>query len=272
MSLRERARELIRDRKSVLCISIDPALPGSREKYTIPERYLTGRDEENAILEFTLDIIDRTFEKVVAYKLNLWYISKLSAKNQKYIANYINRLGNISILDCKINDITDTVEIGIKNIADTGYRAVTINPLLGNLKNIVQQCKKEDIGSLVLTLTSNREAEKYLKRCLINGEPMYITISRDIVEADADGCVVGLTGIVGSEDIRTIRSIVGEERILFLVGVGAQGGDISKIESALPGLVLVNVGRDVIYSEDPLEKVNNYNAMLSRFLEKVSVI
>ncbi|NPB00918.1 MAG: hypothetical protein GXO10_06040 [Crenarchaeota archaeon] len=271
--MRDRVRELIRDRKSLICISIDPALPGARDRYVIPERYVTGRDEEEAIIDFTLDIIDETYDRVVAYKLNLWYMLKISPKNHKYIANYINRLGNIPILDCKINDIGDTVEIGITNIAELGYKMITINPLLGNLHKIVNECKIRNIGSLVLALTSNLESERYLKNMYSkDGEPLYVKICRDVVETDADGCVVGVTDNVTVDDICTIRSIIGEERIIFIVGVGAQRGDISKIERALPGLVIVNIGRDIVYSDNPREKVEYYNKLLSRFLEKVYVI
>ncbi len=264
--------ELIRDRKSLICISIDPALPGTRDRYVIPERYLAGKDDEEAILDFTLDIIDKTYDRVIAYKLNLWYMLKLSPKNHKYIANYINRLGNIPILDCKINDIGDTVEIGITNIAELGYRMITINPLLGNAHKIVEECRKKGIGSLILTLTSNIESEKYFKNmCNKEGRPLYVEICRDIVNADADGCVVGITDPVTIDDICTIRSIVGRERIIFIVGVGAQGGDISKIEKAVPGLIMINIGRDIIYSNDPRGRVEYYNEIFSKLLEKVYV-
>lgn len=266
-------RELIRDRKSLICVSIDPALPGTRDRYVIPERYVTGRDDEEAILDFTLDIIDKTYDKVIAYKLNLWYMLKLSPKNHKYIANYINKLENIPILDCKINDIGDTVEIGITNIAELGYKMITINPLLGNLHKIVNECKNKRIGSLVLTLTSNRESERYLKNMYDReGRSLYVQICRDIIESDADGCVVGVTDPVTVDDICTIRSIIGKERIIFIVGVGAQGGDICKIEKALPGLIMINIGRDIIYSDDPRGRVDYYNELFSKFLEKVYVI
>ncbi len=271
MSFRERVRTLIRDRKSVLCISIDPALPFSRDRFVIPERYIEDRDDEDALLDFILDIIDTTYDRVIAYKLNLWYLIKLSNRNHKYIAGYIRRLGNIPILDCKINDITDTVRIGIENIAETGYEAITVNPLLGNLDDIARECRRRNLGTLVLTLTSNKEASKYFKECKFNNEPLYLKICKDISDADADGSVIGLTGSITVEDIRNVRNIIGRDRILFLVGVGAQGGDLSKIDHALPGLIIVNVGRDIIYSEDPLKRVEYYNNILSRFLEKVSV-
>ena len=58
-TFREVLPELIRDRKSVLCVGIDPVLPHIRDRHVIPDRYLRDVvNVEDAILNFMLDVID----------------------------------------------------------------------------------------------------------------------------------------------------------------------------------------------------------------------
>jgi len=252
-------KSLVEDKKSILCVSIDPALPRHRERFVIPEKYLKNAASlEEAYLNFILDIIDSVCDYAVLVKFNIWYVFPLSYKNLKYIVQYSHRRNLLTILDCKINDITDTVNIGLQWIKDIEFDCVTFNPLPGNLCNVVEICKKLGIGVLVLTLMSNKESIIYFKESMHGGRPLFTRIAEQVKECDADGCVVGVTGHVDVNDIKTIRKIVGSERVLFLVGVGAQGGQLDKVRAALPGVTVVNVGRDIIYAENVRDQAEYY--------------
>lgn len=263
MTFRELLRSIILEKKTILCVSIDPVLEKIRQRAAT----VYGQEDysfsisKNVLVDFILDTVDKVRDYAAAVKINLWYVLPLDLRDLVYISNYILSRGLVPILDCKINDITDTVSIGLRWIYLSGFKCVTVNPLPGNLDKICKICKEYNIGTLVLTLMSNPEAVKYFKT-RVDNKHLYEIIAEDVRLSDADGCVVGTTGHVTEEDIRNIRRIVGQERVLFLVGVGFQGGSIDKLRAALPGLVLVNVGRDIVYSENPQERAREYRDRL----------
>ncbi len=241
-------------------MSIDPIL----EKIERPKRgtqVIDHRDYVTEITEFILDTLDKVCDYAIAVKINLWYVFPLDIRNFLYLSGYAMSRGLVPILDCKINDIIDTVKIGLEWISRSGFKCVTINPLPGNLDKVCKICREYGLGCLVLTLMSNPEAVRYFK-LRIGDRLLYEMLAEDVKQCDADGCVVGTTGHVEDVDIRKIRNIVGPERVLLLVGIGAQGGSIEKVRAALPGLVLVNVGRDIVYSEDPVQKARDYREKL----------
>jgi len=58
--------------------------------------------------------------------------------------------------------------------------------------------------------------------------------------------------------------IVGADKVFLVPGVGAQKGDPEKIVKGGGKNILVNVGRDVIYASNPVEKAKEYFDMLNR--------
>ncbi len=275
---REALAELIRDKRSNLCVSFDAALPCYRSRYTISEHYLRrhrSTELDDLIVNFCMDVIDRVTDYVVLAKFNLWYLAQLERKTSvRQLILYAKKRNMLTILDCKINDIQDTLEIGLKAIAELGIDCITVNPLPGNLsyivnslENISKWCGRNmRIGTLVLTFMSNREATKYFLEAQQGEKKLYQVIAEEVRESNSDGCVVGLT-YTSPGIIRNIRDIIGPERVLFLVGVGAQGGSIDLVKHALPGLVVVNVGRSLIYSEDPQKVARELNMRLQKLLE-----
>jgi len=247
---------------SILCVGLDPALPRQRSLNAIPGRYLEETADENeAILEFCLDIIDQTRDFCCAYKPNQQYIWGLTKKQHKRLTTAIHKADAISLLDYKLNDIGATTESALFHIHECGYDAITFNPLLGNLQKIVALAHKysPQIGIIVLTLTSNPEAVRYQKEATIRGKPMYVAIAEDVKKCEADGCVIGATGHVTEEDIRTVRAKAGEDKLFLIPGIGAQKGDAEKVIKTAGKKLLINVGRAVIYSENPAQKAEQYD-------------
>lgn len=115
---------------------------------------------------------------------------------------------------------------------------------------------KNDLGVIILTHMSNPESEELMVNSMVNGEPYYMQIARKIAEAKGDGCVVGLTNYVRTEYIRNIQEIVGDSAVFLLQGIGPQGGKIQKIKNITNPLI--SLGREVIYSRNPREKVRSY--------------
>jgi orotidine-5'-phosphate decarboxylase len=266
VSFRATFDRLVGEKNSILCVGIDPALPRQRRSNTIPEKYLQEKNENEARLNFCLDIIDLVKDSAVAVKPNQQYIFGFSKRDHKTLTDSIRRNGLISILDYKLNDISDTVESAIFHLAESGYDAITFNPLPGNLKAVVQFCHEHvrklrgfELGIIVLTLMSNSEAVTFMKKMTIENMPMFKYVSKDVKNCDADGCVVGATGHVTEQNIKTIREIVGDDKVFLVPGVGTQEGDPRKVIKAAGRNTLINVGRAIIYAENPKRKAEEYN-------------
>jgi len=269
MSFRERYVQLRREKNSVLCVGVDPAMPKQRKDATIPGKYLSV-DENEARLSFCLDIIDLVKDYAVAIKPNQQYIFGFTKEQHQKLTRHINKNGMLSVLDYKLSDISDTVASAIFHITDAGYDAITFNPLPGNLQETVQlahgsarNMRGYELGIIVLTLMSNPEAVTFMKNAEISQMPLYKFISRQVKEFDADGCVVGATGHVTEEEIRAVREIVGIDKVFLIPGIGAQRGDVNRVLKTAGANVLINVGRDIIYSENPKRKAEEYQRTLS---------
>jgi orotidine-5'-phosphate decarboxylase len=270
MSFRDRFADLRKEKGSVLCVGIDPALPNQRENKTIPKKYVeTYPDENEARLHFCLDIVNMVKDYAVAMKPNQQYVFGFTKKQHQELTKSIKRCGMLSILDYKLNDISDTVESAMYHLSESGYDAITFNPLPGNLKEAVhfahasaRRLRGYELGIIVLTLMSNPEAVVFMKKSKIGQVPLFKFIAHEVKNSDADGCVVGATSDVTEKDIKDIRRIVGEDKIFLIPGVGTQKGCINKVLRVSGDNILVNVGREIIYSENPAAKAKDYFSML----------
>ncbi len=261
----ERYLRLSAEKGSILCVGLDPALPRQRSQNTIPKKYLEKADENEARLEFCLDIIDQTKDFCCAYKPNQQYVWGFTKNQHKTLTTAIHDAHAISILDYKLNDIGATTESALFHTHECDYDATTFNPLLGNIQTTVNLAHKYEpqIGIITLTLTSNPEAIKYQKQAIIAGKPVYVAIAEDVKKYGADGCVIGATGHVTEDDIKTIRAKAGEAKLLLIPGIGAQKGDAEKVINTAGKNILINVGRAIIYSKSPAEKVERYNTLFN---------
>jgi orotidine-5'-phosphate decarboxylase len=267
----DRLRELSSERNSVLCLGLDPALPRQRDKYVIPRKYVTESDDNEARLKFCRDIIGLAADFCVAVKFNEQYLRGLTADCHKELAYLVRGLGMLSIYDCKLGDIGDTVESAVFHISEWGYDAITVNPLPGNLEWVVKVAHGRDppLGVLALTLMSNPESERFMKSATVDGVPLYLVVAQDVRRYGADGCVVGATGHVTGLDIRLVREAAGDDKVLLVPGVGTQMGDPEKVFRFGGESVLINVGRDIIYSEDPRRKAREWNDTLNEIRKRI---
>jgi len=270
VSFRGRLARLRREKDTILCVGVDPALPQQRKENTIPEKYLDVNEENEARLSFCLDVIDMVKDYAVAVKPNQQYVFGFTKKQHQKLTRFIRQNGMLSILDYKLSDISDTVASAIFHISESEYDAITFNPFSGNLKETVylahdtaKNLRGYELGIIVLTLMSNPEAVTFMKKARVDRLPVFKFISRQIRECDADGCVVGATGHVTEEDIKVIRKIAGIDKVFLIPGIGAQKGDVNKVLKSAGENILINVGRDIMYSENPRRKAEEYHIMLS---------
>jgi orotidine-5'-phosphate decarboxylase len=268
----EKFSMLRKEKNSILCVGLDPALPRQRSENVIPLKYLKNVDENEAKLNFCLDIIEQTSDFCIAAKVNEQYVLGFTPQQHRKLTDFIGSNGLLSIYDCKLNEIGDTAESALFYHHEWRYDAITVSPFPGNLKEIVSAAHKyqPEIGILALTIMSNPEATKYMKNAKLSGKPIYAVIAEEIKECGADGCVVGVTAHITEDDIKLIRTTVGEDRILLIPGVGAQRGDPEKAIKAGGESILINVSRDLIYSNDPRGRAEEYCKMFNELRRKLS--
>jgi orotidine 5'-phosphate decarboxylase subfamily 2 len=250
------------EKRSLLCVGLDPAIPGQRGRDVIGVKYLSGADENEARLRFCLDIVEATKSAACAFKPNQHYLIGWTKRDHMRLTRAIREAGSVSILDCKLGDIGETLESALFHIRECGYDALTFNPLLGNLEAVVKHAEKQPrLGILVLTLTSNPEATRYQKGAIVDGQPLFIAVAKDVRRYGADGCVIGATSHISESDVRAVREIIGRDRLILIPGLGAQRGSL-RILAAAGDNILVNVSRDIIYSGDPGGMAENYRALI----------
>jgi len=124
---REQLFELIKQKKSFLCIGLDTDIN------KIPSHLFSSNDP---VFEFNKQIIDATFDVAAAYKPNLAFYESLGSKGweslQKTVAHIRSKGNNIFIIaDAKRGDIGNTSEMYAKTFFETlDFDAVTLAPYM----------------------------------------------------------------------------------------------------------------------------------------------
>ena len=255
--LYEKYTQITKDKKSFININLDPALPRQRKDRVIPDRFLSKEDADT-LFNFSSHIIEQVSDYCCSIKPNTQYFLGGYHILRKLVKK-IHDEGMFAILDHKLSDIGSTNDSALYWIADMGFDAFTFSPFAGNVQATVDTAHKKDLGVIVLTLMSNPEAEKIMLDTLIKNQPLYLQIADMVKEAQADGCVVGLTGFVKGDYIKNIQRIVGDRVIFLMQGIGPQGGEATNVKYVTNPLV--SLGRAVIFAENPREEVKRYYEM-----------
>ncbi|MEM4494412.1 MAG: orotidine-5'-phosphate decarboxylase [Candidatus Caldarchaeum sp.] len=242
----ERFRKALEQRSSIICLGLDPnpdLHPQTSEK-----------------LRFCLNMVDAVDPYIAAVKVNENFVRDFSLTDHRKLTGKIRDMGLVSIYDCKMCDIENTVKAGIKLVSEMGYDFITFNPIMGTLSKAVKHGEANNVGIIVLLHPSNPESSKYFRATLADDRKVYQKILEEVVENGAEGVVVGLHPELGEAEIRAVRDAIGAEKMILFPGVGAQGGDLITAVKAGGSTILVNIGRAIIYSANPRQTVANiYN-------------
>ena len=273
MSFLDKYQKAKSEKNSILCVGLDP-IPPNLGNYigepSIPSKFFVGATIEEGVFNFCIELIDDVKDCCSAIKPNTQHLLfTLSNDKIKEINRIIHSEGLISILDHKLGDIGSTNSSALFWIKELGFDALTFSPFAGNIENTVQAAHDVDLGLIVLTLMSNKESITTQKNTKYENTPVFKQIAKDVGLANADGCVVGATGHITVENIKDIRNIVGEDKIFLCPGVGAQGGDINNIIEYGGENILINVGRSIIYSDNPKREANEFNKAFNKIRMKI---
>ncbi len=252
-------RRIRYEKDSILCVGLDPAVEN------FPQQAITENPGET-LLNFCLDIIEKTSRYTCAYKSNSQFLLfALDLKQLRELNRRIHEEGCISILDHKLGDIGSTNLSALYWIKTAGFDAFTFSPFAGNIRETTIEAHKNNLGIFVLTLMSNPESQWIQKESERKGIPLYKEIAHIVRDSGSDGVVIGATGNVSTWDIREIREIVGENAIFLCPGIGAQGGDVEFIITSIGENSLINVSRSIINDESPADRAREFRELFNSY-------
>jgi orotidine-5'-phosphate decarboxylase len=221
----ERYLELSRVKESFLCVGVDPATDDMRERFTVPQKLIDEKGELEGLKEFCLNVIEAVTPYSPVIKPNAQFlVYSLGYEGLREIANKIHEGNSLALLDIKLSDIGSTMDAGLYWIDRLGYDAVTFSPFPGyenGVDSVYRWSEEKQKGIFALCRMSNPGTHDYQSREM-DGIEFYKRLARDAFDHGSNGYVVGCTA---SEELRDIRTIIGEETLILSPGLGAQGGD-----------------------------------------------
>ncbi len=234
-----------KDHDSLVCVGLDP------DPAKFPAHL---RDEPDAVFAFCAAIVDATADLVCAYKPQIAHFAALRAEDtlERLIAHIHDRHPGVPvILDAKRGDIGSTAQHYVTEAFDRfGADAVTLNPYMGR-DSIQPFLDRADKGVILLCRTSNPGGADF-QALDCGGMPLYLRVAETIArDWNAHGNCALVTGATWPEEIRQVRSLVGDMPLL-VPGIGAQGGDIEAVmhagRSADGTGLMINSSRGIIYA------------------------
>jgi orotidine-5'-phosphate decarboxylase len=271
----------IKDKKSIICIGLDPRLPSKEEKNSIPQFLIDEtKDNNEAIFEFNKRIIDATCEFTPIYKPNIAFYEQYYALSAlKDTINYIKKNDSLSILDAKRGDIGSTSKAYARDLFEN-YKAdaITINSYFGTdgvepflsykNKGFFTQVKNsnpssaefqdlfsvrlEDIkdDQISVRIEDLKEKNVILERNFVQMARLVKEWGRKLIGSNGYSSFGAVVGATFPEQMKSIRNIL-DKCFLLIPGYGAQGATAQDIINGIneDGLgAIVNSSRGIIFA------------------------
>lgn len=236
---RSKLIEIIRQRKSFLCVGLDTDLNKIPMGMTM--------------LDFNKAIIDATRDLCVAYKPNLAFYECLGKEGWNVLEQTLDYIGNdhFTIADAKRGDIGNTSGYYAKTFFETyNFDSVTVAPYMGSdsVKPFLQNDGK---WAIILALTSNPGADDFEMQ-QIGDKKLFQQVLETSSQWGSDNNTMYVIGATRPEMLVEVRKIV-PEHFLLVPGVGAQGGSLSEV--CKYGMtkdcgLLINASRSILYASN----------------------
>ncbi len=204
----------------------------------IPQEFLATHESiEDALFQFNKSIIDATMDCVACYKVQIAYYEAFGLQGlnaYKKTLKYIKSVGSLAIADIKRGDIANTAQMYARAHFEGDFESdfITLSPYMGldSLEPYLPYIEKKEKGVFVLVRTSNEGAKDIQYINDENGEKIYSTVGKkvlDLGEKFLGNCgyssVGGVMGCTHAEEGIELRKNLSS--MFFLIpGYGAQGG------------------------------------------------
>lgn len=240
-----------------VCVGLDPDVRKIPASHILYSKYM---GTNLLIRTFNKSIVDSTKDLVCAYKLNSAFYEAYGDAGWIALRNTIAYIHKVApdvlvIFDAKRADIGNT-NLGYVNAAFDFLKAdaATVNPYFGaealqlflarEEKGIIVLCHTSNPGAGefqdLFTLTQNprkkpadMSAEKWLEILCEDPMQLYERIAFNVAAKwNKNGNCALVVGATYPEELQKVRGIVGDNMLILIPGIGAQGGDVEKAVSA----------------------------------------
>jgi orotidine 5'-phosphate decarboxylase subfamily 2 len=248
----ERLRALSRDRRTLLCVGLDPD----------PER-IDGAAA--GALRHCREVARQTEEHVCCFKPNSAFWEQYGPDGWKALLELQEEFSQTPFLfDGKRGDMGNTMRAYATTVFKTlGMDAATVNPYLGS-DSLEEFTRYEDRGVYVVCRTSNPGAED-LQHLDAKGAPLFLRVAELAERVNQHGNVGLVVGATAPDAIAEVRRA---SKLPFLIpGVGAQGGDVAASVKAAwngdPASSLVSASRSVLFAKSPEREASSLRAQMN---------
>ncbi len=250
-------KRLQKQKKSLLCVGLDPQFD------RIPKSLRTDPDW---LTRFCSEIVQATASFAAAFKPNFAFFEAHGVEGWKALGKLRETVSDDCLIvgDAKRGDIGNSAKQYANAVfQNLDFDAITVNPYMGfdAVEPFLTQAEK---GAFCLCLTSNSGAAdlQYFPR---EDSPLYLRVAELVAswnENENCGLVAGATKI---PQLTRLRETCPD--LPFLIpGVGAQGGDLDEVLSAIQGTnALINASRSIIYASSG----NDFGDAAGRAAEKM---
>lgn len=235
-----------------VCVGLD--VDADKLPYSLNEVSETAE----RVRAFTRGIVDATHSYACAYKLNSAHYERLGYEGLVALKSTIayiheNHPDIPVILDAKRGDIDVTNEYYAHAVfEELDADAITVHPYMGG-RSLEPFLSRKDKGVIVMAVNSTPGAGEFQDIAVGSKDtPLYEYICRRVAKNwNKNGNCAVTASALDIEKLRRVRAAVGEMPILLL-GVGAQGGDVTKCVQAgrakrSRGLI-INASRSILYA------------------------
>ena len=242
MNFIEKLAKAIQKNQSLLCVGLDP------DPALMPDKL--------GIFEFNKAIIDATADLVCAYKPNFAFYEALGKEGLDALKRTVDCVPeDIPVIgDAKRGDIGNTAKAYARSIFSYfNFDATTVSPYLG-FDSVEPFIQYHDRGVFVLCRTSNAGAVDFQSLlCEVNGSRHHLfeIVAEKVSQWNAYGNLGLVVGATYPEELKLIRQRY-PDMPLLIPGVGAQGGELSKVVSygvdTRRQRTIINSSRQILYA------------------------
>ncbi len=271
--------QLVKEKKSVVCMGLDPRL---EQEGQIPRFIIEELEEpDKIILEFNKQLIENTHDLIPVIKPQIAFYERYEAlRALKETIKFAHKNDLLVILDAKRNDIGSTSEAYAHSIfKNFNSDACTLNAYLG-FDGVKPFLKFKDRGIFILVKTSNPSSTEFqdlfsvkidnissgiteqkverlvLKRNYIRLAELIRDWGKDLKSFSGFTNLGAVVGATYPEELKNIREII-KNSVILLPGYGIQGAHAKDIKYAFfnNGLGgLVSSSRGIIYAYNKNKK------------------
>jgi orotidine 5'-phosphate decarboxylase subfamily 2 len=258
MAYFERLRALASERRTLLCVGLDPD----------PER-IDGAAA--GALRHCREVARQTEEHVCCFKPNSAFWEQYGPDGWKALLELHDEFAQTPfLLDAKRADMGNTMRTYATTVFKTlGMDAATVHGYMGS-DSLEEFTRYEDRGVYVVCRSSNPGAED-LQHLDAKGEPLFLRVAELAERVNTHGNVGLVVGATAPDAIADVRRA---SRLPFLIpGVGAQGGDVGGSVRAAwngdPASCLVSASRSVLFAKNPAREADSLRTQMNAVVSSI---